>query len=138
MGGSIDLLKQAYDQLSSFSTKDNISQESLDKRLAPIESQLATIKTVIDQYEEQKKFIDSLVPLLKDNAPYLMASIASQGKLQVIESGNASILKRLEKLEDNKNINWNRITTITAIVIAIFGLFSTCLSVIVALYVGFK
>ena len=83
--------------------------------------ELASIRNEFAQLQAAQTALNRVFEdFIRDNAKFLQDAITAKGKLDCIESEISSIMKRLEKLEENKKVRWtNRIaiiSTITAII----------------------
>jgi len=111
MGGTITTLKDTIAS-KDLGTADVVSKEILEKKMEPI----------VQQLESYKGAIDKISSFLLENNAFIIASIAAQGKIATIEKDIGSIFRRLEKVEEKKNINWNKTFTIISAVVAFLSL----------------
>jgi hypothetical protein len=107
---------------------------------AEIATSLVPFKNDLDLLKNQLQGVkDSLEPLgktLLENAAFFSNSIAVQGKLQGIDSIIATILKRIDLIEDDNNKRWNKRATFINILWTLLGVVITFLGVVVAYWLG--
>jgi hypothetical protein len=76
----------------------------------------------------------SVLEKLQQNTDFLISSIVAQGKIPAIESTITSLTKRIEKIESDKIINWNKATVIITVIIAFVSLCISCTAVVFGIY----
>jgi len=64
---------------------------------------------------------------MKSNASFLVDLVSAEGRLRALENETSSLNKRVEKIESEKNLAWNKAVTILSIIVAIlttaFGIY---------------
>ena len=89
---------------------------------ANLARELVSTKNKLAELEETQVVLkNALENFIRNNVAFLQNATTAKGKLNSIESELESMNKRLEKLEDNKKIRWNRSTTIISIITAIIS-----------------
>ncbi|MHB8088027.1 MAG: hypothetical protein ACYDH2_07215 [Anaerolineaceae bacterium] len=115
LGLKIDIISRELENLSG-----NQTQEEIKNKLIEVTKEVDSIKEmVIPKLEETKKTLDSVDKFLKDNSSFLINLLSAEGKLQAIQGEINSIMGRLDNLEKGKERNWQRITTVISLLIAI-------------------
>jgi len=107
---------------------------------AQVTESIEPLKTELDLIKNQLQNVkDSLEPIgktLLENAAFFSNSISAQGKIQSIESSISSIFIRLDKIENDNNIRWNRRSTVINILFTILGTAIALLGIAVTYWLG--
>lgn len=127
LGGTITILDNLK---STISTIESNIGEKISTDLIPIRNDLDTTKKVVEETTENLKNLRSFI----NNNEHLFTNLISvEGKMSGFEGQMSSLQNRVEKLESDKNINWNKTTTIISIIVAAIGTCCGIAGVIVAI-----
>ena len=117
IGGTIGSLNRKVETIEQILVKPDYM-----KKISLIENELKAIKVeILPQLEDSKKALSKIEEFMRNNASFLTDLVSAQGKLRPLESEISALTKRMEKIESEKNLAWNKTTTIISIVIAILG-----------------
>jgi hypothetical protein len=140
IGGTISVLDalnvtiQDLEKRAFSTTKSDINTK-LTQDLKPIQQELESTKKQIEETSNTLKTMESFIDTNKASFTNL---ISVEGKMNGIEGQLSSIQNRVGKLESEKNINWNKTTTIISLMIAMISACIAVASVGVAIYQYFK
>lgn len=117
---TVDALSKNIQNIEkAFSTSEDGIISLLDERLEPLKSEITVIRDeTLPLLQQSKESLKTVGDFIKDNTNLLTDLIGSQGKLRSIDGELSSIYKRMEKLESERNISWNKTTTLISILIA--------------------
>ena len=140
IGGTISALEGLRTTLQDAGYKTSLLIESsIDKKLTqdlkPIQEDLESTKKQVEDASETLKTLGSFI---ESNKHSFVSLISVEGKMGGMESQMSSFQTRIEKLETDKNITWNKNTTIIALIIGFIGSCCGVLGVIVAFFSYFR
>lgn len=122
LGGTITVLSKKINEM--FARLDSVSYhsdpESIISEFQIVKGELSDIKSnVFPKLEESQKTLENVASFLNSNSSFLSDLISANGRLNGIQGEMNSITRRLDYLEKIKERNWQNITTIISILIAI-------------------
>lgn len=135
IGGTITALNSTLQELdkASFARIEPNINAQIVKNLEPYRNDLDSLRS---QLQSVKDSLEPIGKSLLENVTFFSNSIAVQGKLQGIDSINATILKRIEMIENDNNRRWNKRATTINIICTLLGVAITFLGVVVAYWLG--
>ncbi|HLN45628.1 MAG TPA: hypothetical protein VK209_07975 [Candidatus Sulfotelmatobacter sp.] len=135
IGGTITALDNLQKTLQAVETNAfSFIESNIDKKLTenikPIQIQLESTQRQVGETIESLKRLGGFI---EENRNYFINLISVEGKISGFESQISSIQQRLEKLEDDKNINWNKTTTVISLSVAVLSMCCGGLAVLAAI-----
>lgn len=140
IGGTISVLDNLRATLQA-AEKNTLAviESNIDKKLSqdlkPIQTDLESTKK---QVEEARESLTTLGRFIDSNKASFVSLISVEGKMGGFESQMSSIQNRVEKLEAEKNIKWNKTTMIISLGIAAIGMCCGIVGTIAAVFSYFK
>ena len=130
LGGSIEALSQRIDSFEHFLVQPDLENQ-INERISPVKKELELIKNeILPQLQQSQQALISLEEFMRNNVTFLKDLTIAEGKLDSFKDEISSLSRRLEKVESDKAISWNKAATIISVVVAI-------LSMSIAAYVAF-
>ena len=106
-------------------------ENQINERISPVKKELELIKNeILPQLQQSQQALISLEEFMRNNVTFLKDLTSAEGKLDSFKDEISSLSRRLEKVESDKAISWNKAATIISVVVAI-------LSMSIAAYVAF-
>lgn len=129
LGGSIEALSQRINTIEHILVQPDLENQ-INARLTPVKKELELIKNeILPQLHQSQEALNSIEEFMRNNATFLKDLISAEGKLDSFKGEISSLSRRVEKVESEKTLSWNKAATIISIIVAI-------LSVSIAAYVA--
>lgn len=124
--GTIEALNSTLQELNnaSFARFEPNINAQITRNLEPFKNDLDSLRS---QLQNVKDSLEPIGKSLLENVAFISNSIAVQGKMQATESAITSIFIRLDKIESDNNVRWNKRATVIGILCTLLGIVITLL-----------